>query len=248
MIQIALCDDSTAFCTQFEKQLTHVATEIGIEVMITVFHDCNALLKQLKVETYHIIFLDIEFSAETAGITAAHIMRDKMKQHITEIVFISSHSQYCEQLFDVQPMTFINKLSLSSEQIKRVFTRYQERHNWNSYFPCMIDGRKINIPYNDILYFEFKDKHECIIQLYDTAYTIILRTSFSNFAETISKYHFFKISRSCCINPSYIQKIDGAKIIFQNGHMQVISRRMHTDFLKFYAKECAYGNSVLSDQ
>ncbi len=59
-------------------------------------------------EYFGLIFLDIEMQYVN-GIEAGKIIREKMKDELTKIVYISGSDNYAMELFQVRPLDFLIK-------------------------------------------------------------------------------------------------------------------------------------------
>lgn len=57
-----------------------------------------------------LLFLDIEFHSESLnGVNIAQFLREQSEGQATQVVFVSSKSEYAMQLFQVRPLDFIIK-------------------------------------------------------------------------------------------------------------------------------------------
>ncbi|MGL5254506.1 MAG: hypothetical protein ACRC9L_05890 [Brevinema sp.] len=64
MINIAICDDDNAVCTQIESILLEYAKQVALPVEISVFYCGESFLDFLgRGKSFDLIFLDIELGA-----------------------------------------------------------------------------------------------------------------------------------------------------------------------------------------
>lgn len=109
MIKIAICDDNKYVCGEIEQIIYNYSEQRNIKIDIEVFYDGKDLFSFIMNEHYFdLIFLDIELKS-TTGIEVGTKIRNKLDDYISKIVFISSKSGYERQLFDVQPLNFLDK-------------------------------------------------------------------------------------------------------------------------------------------
>ena len=80
-----------------------------MEIIIDIFYGGEALIDSIKENgNYDLIFLDIELG-KINGVEIGHIIREDMEDYVTKIIYISSKSGYDRQLFEVQPLHFLQK-------------------------------------------------------------------------------------------------------------------------------------------
>ena len=99
MLQIAICDDDTAFSSQIEDIIEAECDEKNIRSDIEVFTDGYYLLKAIKQGSiFNIIFLDIEMK-KLDGLATAREIR-KIDSTVL-IIYISGFDDYLKELFEV---------------------------------------------------------------------------------------------------------------------------------------------------
>ena len=112
-MKIAICDDDKKICTQIENTLLEYAEKSMQNVEVLVFFSGEDLIEYMnKGNLFQLIYLDIEMK-KMNGVDVGKYIRKILKDYATEIVYISGHNGYDRQLFDVQPLHFIEKPILS---------------------------------------------------------------------------------------------------------------------------------------
>lgn len=107
MIKIAICDDDVQMTTDLEQQLYNIAISELTEIEIDIFFDGVELENIiLQGQRYDLIYLDIEMKRQD-GLQAAKFIREFDDNVI--IFYVSSYECYLKQLFEVQPLGFIDK-------------------------------------------------------------------------------------------------------------------------------------------
>ena len=99
MLRIAICDDSIEAIERLERQFDNIsATQLKYDY--DIFYDPQSLLTYQKENsiTYNLYILDIEMKTMN-GIDLATRIRQYNQKAL--IIFLTSHSQYVFDVFDV---------------------------------------------------------------------------------------------------------------------------------------------------
>lgn len=111
MYRIAICDDNIMVCSEIERYLQEYAKEESLnDIETEVFLSGEELCRVIQSDSnaFHMIFLDIELGGMN-GISVGNILREEIKNEITQVVFISYSQDYAMQLFKIRPMDFLLK-------------------------------------------------------------------------------------------------------------------------------------------
>lgn len=111
MYNIVICDDNEIFCFQLEDILNRIFKERPTPPRITMFNEAEKLEEYIANDmSIDLLFLDIEFHSESLnGVNIAQFLREQSEGQATQVVFVSSKSEYAMQLFQVRPLDFIIK-------------------------------------------------------------------------------------------------------------------------------------------
>lgn len=221
MFRIAICDDEQAIGSQIENILLKYSKRTYLEVDITVFYSGEELYRYIETgHEFDLIYLDIEMELMN-GLEVGKKIRNTMKDHKTEIVYISGKDGYDRQLFDVQPLHFIAKpidpkmviedLNLAMLRVEKLGGIFTYRKTIETY----------KVPIKDIIYFESMDRELRIVSINneDIFYGII-----QQIFETVAKYQFIKIHRSYIVNYRHIAIFKYDEVIMSNGIRLPISQ------------------------
>jgi DNA-binding LytR/AlgR family response regulator len=216
MYQIAICDDDRHICKQLEKILYCHAEQLNLAIDIDLFYTAESLCDYLSDETkLHIIFLDIEFK-NMNGIEAGRMIRNKLNNHLVDIVFVTHTTQFMHELFSLNARDFIAKpldLSLVIEVFDNIIDSYQNHtkllfdyHNGSD--QCLID-------INEIMYLRVKGR---LIYIKTTRSTDFFYGSLKKVNERLKKHAFLKANKNYVVNPRYVSTISGAIVCMTDGH------------------------------
>lgn len=221
MLKIAICDDDKYVCGEIEQMILDYSLKNNTKIDIEVFYDGKDLIHYIeKDQCFDLIFLDIELRT-TTGIEVGNKIRNEFDDCISKIVFISSKTGYERQLFDIQPLNFLDKpinkeklfrcINLALKMLdkeKKVF-KYQVGHDFKQ------------VAIQDILYFENKLRKVRIITVNGT-------DEFYGTLENIKLQLpsiFVTAHVSYIVNYNYIEKTSGETILMKNGAIIPISKR-----------------------
>ena len=115
MLRIAICDDSIEAIERLERQFDNIsATQLKYDY--DIFYDPQSLLTYQKENsiTYNLYILDIEMKTMN-GIDLATRIRQYNQKAL--IIFLTSHSQYVFDVFDVITFDFVVKPITSDKLI-----------------------------------------------------------------------------------------------------------------------------------
>lgn len=124
----------------------------GISMDVEVFSDGEILLQQLETgKQYDLLFLDI-IMKHVDGIRVGEFIRNGMEDFHTRIIYMSTSKAYLMELFDSQPIGFLEK-PLTREKVGAGMNRILRQIAGDSF--SYRSGRiSSQIPYREILYYE----------------------------------------------------------------------------------------------
>ena len=98
-MQVIICDDEFSTCVQLENYIEKYSQEHFIKADIDVFYDGESLCEYLKSSSsVDLLFLDIELP-KCNGVEVGKYIREKLENEETEIIYISSKTNYAMKLF-----------------------------------------------------------------------------------------------------------------------------------------------------
>ncbi|MBU5425777.1 LytTR family DNA-binding domain-containing protein [Tissierella pigra] len=221
MLRIAICDDENSICNQLEEILERFQKKSSKELQIDIFHSGEELCLYLSQDNhYDIIFLDIELK-EMNGVEVGQIIRDKMLNETTQIIYISGKETYAMELFKVRPLDFIikpfnyNKIQKVLEIALRIIQRDEK------VFQYKVGHTTYNLPIRDIIYFESKNR-EVIIHTINGSEVFYGRLK--NIYEDLNQSKFIHIHKSYLVNYNHIIKLEYHQVTMSNKVILPISQ------------------------
>lgn len=217
-MRLAICDDSTEVVEQIEAFIDDIK-EMYIEY--DVFYSGEELYRYKKntdVE-FDIYLLDIEMN-EMSGLELGHILRNESPYAL--IVFLTSHTQYVYDVFDVVTFDFIVK-PLTYSRFKMTIekaARYLRRLKINFIFSY----RKNNysIPCHLIMYIE-KHGRKAYIHTRDDKIKEC-NITIKEIWKQLSTKMFVQIHASCIVNLEVISEIVKDQLILEDGTILYVGR------------------------
>ncbi len=220
-MQIAVCDDNHLICAEIEKIISEYAKANNFKVNIEVFYSGEGFLNYVETEhNFDLIFLDIEMRGVT-GVGVGTVIRNKFKDHISKIIFISGASGYEMELFNLQPLNFLKK-PVNKRQICSCIDLAREILGVSTnYFEYKFRHEIKKVPYKEIIYFESVLRKVAIktAQSSDEIYG-----SLEKIRQTLPKI-FVAPHRAYAVNFAHVITIQPSQLIMSNGDAVPISQR-----------------------
>ncbi|MBQ3514394.1 MAG: response regulator transcription factor [Lachnospiraceae bacterium] len=203
MIKIAICDDEFKFTSKLDELLNEIARKKGIRIEIDVYFDGFHLVEAIEKNNicYDIIFLDIEMNHMNGLETAKRIRK---QDEIVLLIYVTSHSSYAIEAYEVHPFQFILK-PINEEIVCRYFMKaYEKIISDDFYYEYKYRNDYFKVLMKDIMYFK-SEKRVIKIYLYDGR----IKTYYdklNSVEEKIKtkKLDFWRIHQSILVNAKYI--------------------------------------------
>ena len=214
MFRIAICDDDKIIGSNIENILLKYTKRACIEVNISVFYSGEELYRYIDSgHGFDLIYLDIEMDSMN-GLEVGKNIRNTLKDHKTEIVYISAKDEYDRQLFAIQPLHFIPKPIDTHMLIETLKLAMLRADKFGGIFTYRKKAETYKIPIKDIIYFESINREIRIIanNVEDTFYGTIQEV-----IDEVAKYEFIRIHRSYVVNYLHISRFKYDEVIMSNG-------------------------------
>ena len=217
---IAICDDEKATCDSLENMLQGIFDEKALVVEVESFYSGEKLATRLvQGGKFDFLILDIEMF-ELSGIEVGRIVRDKLKNFQTQIIYVSSKTMYALNLFKVQPLDFLEKPVDFIEMKEAIERGIEILGNGNSFFEFVIKNDTERIAYRDILYFESMGRQVKLVTVFSE---YLFYGKLSEIRNRLPDF-FAQIHRAYVVNLSSLQKCSYDCVKLKGGIELPISR------------------------
>lgn len=234
MYRIGICDDNIAVGAEIEKYLLkYASTENFEDIEIEVFLSGEDLCRTIRNDSnvLHLLFLDIELG-DMDGISVGSILREEMKNEVTQVVFISYTQEYAMQLFKVRPMDFLIK-PITYNKIYDIMQIYRNLFLGIKMFLKYKKGRNsYQIAQSEIVCIKCEGKKICLVTNREE---IEFYGKMADVSKQLDPVKFWTIHKSFIINVDYVFSFGRDEIKMMNGDKLAVS--------KTYKKEVA--NKIL---
>lgn len=232
MIRVAICDDFPETVTQVNEYLVEYQQLRDVKLDIKSFYNAEELWEYLRRNPCDLIILDIEL-VEMNGVELGHLIRTELKDNIIKIVYISAKNCYDRQLFDVQPLNFLQKPIDKEKLFKMVDLTAELLSSRDRVFVFESKQGTFRMKFNDILYFESFD-HYFKIETKSGDYEF--KPTLAEIMEQISDSRFIQVHRSYIINYDNTSHIKYEEITMLNGDVISISRDRRNEVRKIISE------------
>lgn len=221
MLRIAICDDEKSICNQLEEILEKLGREFLENIQIDIFYSGEELCQYLAGNNYFdIIFLDIELKIMN-GVEVGQVIRDRMLNETTQIIYISGKETYAMELFKIRPLDFIIK-PFNYEKIKEIFKialRIIQKNE--NIFQYKIGHTTYNVLIKNILYFESRNREIIIHEINGTE---VFYGKLKDVYENLRRFKFIQIHKSYLVNYNHVIKLEYHQVIMSSKVILPISQ------------------------
>ncbi len=232
MIRIAVCDDFHDTVTQVIGNLMEYQQLRDVKLDVKSFFNAEDLWEYLRRNHCDLIILDIEL-VEMNGVELGHLIRTELKDNIIKIVYISAKNCYDRQLFDVQPLNFLQKPIDKEKLFKMVDLTAELLSSRDRVFVFESKQGTFRMKFNDILYFESFDHY---FKIATKSGDYEFKSTLAEIMEQISDSRFIQVHRSYIINYDNTSHIKYEEITMLNGDVIPISRDRRKEVRKIISE------------
>lgn len=232
MLNIAICDDEPVEIEYLTSLVQEWAKATKTSVNISGFASAEAFLfKYEEDKNFDILLLDIQMKAMD-GIELAEKIRENNSG--VQIVFITGFPDYISRGYDVSALHYLIK-PVEKEKLSEVLSKACDNLKKEEKFILLsVDNESFKINLKDIIYIEAFGHSSCVAcenKEYNT------KLSISDIAKVLDN-SFIQCHRSYIANLQHVSRIAKTDVVFDNGKIIPVSRRMYNDvnmaFINFY--------------
>lgn len=224
MLKIAVCDDSRTDMEMLEAAFDRLK---DYPVDYDVYFSGEELLSYsaLHGEVYHLYIFDIEMP-DMSGLELAKEVRKKDAKAL--FVFLTSHTSYVMDVFDVITFDYISK-PITAEKLESVLLKAMNYLDMiKQDFVFQFRKNHFRISCDEILYFEKKGRQAIIHTISDTYKT---NMTTEEIWKQLDENLFSHIHISYIVNLGHVRAIEGDEAVLDNGERFMIARS-HKQSLK----------------
>lgn len=234
-LKIAVCDDDKVVCSQIENMILRYAKDTAFDVTIHIFYDGSSLMDTIQndVDNYDLIYLDIEMDGIN-GVDVGLTIRDDLRDHKIQIVYVSGTGQYDRQLFDVQPLLFIPKPIEESKLMKSIDLAMEKLALTPKLYHYKKRKEYFSVWMEDIIYFENSGRNVKIMTI--DGMDLFVGT-IKDVAKEVFSYGFIQISQSIIVNYNFVSKYSREEIILINKEKIAIPKNKRNGVKEQFLRE-----------
>lgn len=214
MLNIAICADDIEVTGYLEGLLYKNTESLFIQMDTEVFGDGRELVKAVSSGIqFDLIYLGIEMRGQD-GISAAKEIR-QIDSNVL-IVYVTSHSKYMLDSFEVRPFRFLLKPVNEKIFIDCFYKCIREIAKENYYLRYKYQKTNYKILSADILYFESQKRKIRIVTVHGTDEMYGRMDEIQKYMEKGNRV-FLRVHQSFLVNYDHIRQLASDKIIMDNG-------------------------------
>lgn len=220
MYQIAVCDDEEPIRAQIIQILaTHPQRDA---FGVTAFPSGEALLASLQAgQTFFLLILDIELQSQN-GVTVGKLLREELMDNATQVLYISAHTKYAMELFDVRPLNFLTK-PLDAGKLSACVTQALElAPKLDAALTVFFGKQAQRIPLREIRYLESCHKR---LTIHTTQGECICTQRLADVLSALPQSDFFQVHQSFVVNDRYVRRIHYDHLSLDDGTELPISQQ-----------------------
>lgn len=227
-MNIVICDDERYFVDLLELKLKKYAAGKDIDLNLQTCYSAQSLLS-LELLGCDAVFLDIDMPG-TNGMEAAQALRKRYPKLI--LVFVTGWIQYAPAGYRVNAFRYLLKERLDDELDRCMDELVEKLREEAEVVSIHGRDRTLEVPIQNILYFEGTPRRYTLLHLYDTDECIECTGKLSDYDELLSAKGFLRLQKSYLANMEHIIKMKNYTAFLRNGQELKVSERQYAQIRK----------------
>lgn len=231
MFHIAICDDIPEILTQIHTVLERSPLQDALR--LTDFTSGADLATQLRAGTrFDLLILDIELD-EMDGVSIGHLLREDLRDSITQILYISGQQQYAMALFDTRPLNFLIKPLDEKKLLDCVVQAIRLAQPGEAQLSVLVNRAPLTLPARAVRYVESYHKK---VTIHTMQGELVCRDKLETLARQLPDALFVRIHQSFLVNSMYISRIQYDRLTLDDGTELSISQSYRRSVRSFLLK------------
>jgi len=219
-MRIAICDDEKIFLEHMERLLNGLPEVEQVDS----FNDVDKLEQSVvNGSKYDIVFMDIEWKQEKKNGTHYAAMLNR-KCPNTQIIYVTAYNDRFAETIFYEPVNLCGYLvkPVKIEKLQLLLKKAMGNIEKQKKEQILVQYRGIteSIPHANIIYLE-SSAHQVFI--YTSSDKISVYGKLDDY-ESVLKYSFVRNHKSFLVNMNYVQRIEGNRLMLQNGTVLPVSK------------------------
>lgn len=224
-MDVLIIDDDTQFIAKLKKDIYNHFYELNDS---NTFHDISKDFSELNTTNeYDYIFIDIDLIHES-GIELAK--KIKTTNNLSNIVFVTSHSNLVFNALSVQPFFFIRKHQYNQD-LQIFFGLVDKQLNANQVLTIKASGEKQLVSIHQITYIEPYDR---LLLVHTTHGDYKDSRTLKEFMDEVQAFSFVQIHKSYVVNLKHLLKHSASEITLTGNIELPIGRAYKDSFIQKY--------------
>lgn len=219
MYRIAVCADNPEILTQVCTTLS--GSPLGKELELTPFHSGAALAAALRSGArFALLILDIELDT-VDGVAIGRLLREELRDSVTQLLYISGQQQYAMALFDTRPLNFLLKPLDEAKLLNCVVQAIRLSRPEEAVLTVLVERTPRALPTQAIRYIESYHKR---ITVHSVQHELVCRDKLDTVARQLPEQFFLRIHQSFLVNTLYVRRIQYDRLTLDDGTELPISQ------------------------
>ena len=223
---IYICDDSRSDLLRLNHHLQEYLSHLDRKITVEAFLSGEQLLRRYEeaIEKPSLIFLDI-YMDDPDGMCVAHMLRER--HYKGGLIFTTSSTEHAMDSYNVDALYYLQKPYDHEDFMNAIRRCTSIFENTSKLYRVNVQGKELQIPLRDILYFEAGRHVTLIHTLTDTiSVTKVLSGICEDFEQNPE---FIRVGRSYLINRLYVRNIVQTDIEMMNSAIIPIPIRLQKE-------------------
>lgn len=228
MIKIAICDDDKETLLKNEVRVKRCLKEINRVAEIITYQSGEFLLYDIEESKFFdLLLVDIEMPGKS-GMDIAKMVKKVSPETI--VIFITSHSEYAIDSYELSVFRFIPKDNIERKlpQAVKDAIAYIELQK-DKVYVIATPTRYEKIPYERILYIQKDGKNSRFTT--NRGETQVRKSVIKVYGE-LDSGQFVYIDRGCVVNIFHIMSLDSMDVIMRDGVALPVSKKRMKELRK----------------